>query len=137
MNIHQIIFEGGGISGFINGILIIAFLYLLGFPLLYVINAVRVYKNYGRAAVKERCLKVTKESINTFIAIGGISVFFAVPLSLIPVGIALSIISFVLNILFSVPFGKYSIEIIIAYAYVALIAAMIYAVYKSIKETNI
>lgn len=136
-NIHQIIDEGGGIWGVIAGIEAILFLYLLGYPILLVINVFRLHKSQGYAAAKKRCFKVTKQSIEEFINIGLLLVFIMIPISLIPLAIVISILSLILSFAIGIPFGKYSIEIIIIYCYAALIIGLIYTLYRAVRETKI
>ncbi len=136
-NIHQIIDEGGGIWGVITGIEAILFLYLLGYPILFVINVFRLHKSQGYAAAKKRCFKVTKQSIEELISIGLLLVFIIIPISLIPLVIAISIMSLILSFIIGIPYGKYSVEIMIIYCCAALIIGLIYTLYRAVRETKI
>lgn len=92
---RMMIYEGGGVFGFINSFISLIILYFIGYISLYVINLIRTKNN-------KNCQMTTKEltdkSVDRYIEITMGLFFFFIPLSSVVVVIALAILSLVLSI---------------------------------------
>jgi len=92
VNIRDIVHEGG-VSGFLDGVIAIACLYLLGYPLFFIVNLIRLQEYYGGASLKKATLQATNDNIHEFIKMVLVALFFIIPLSTIPVAIILAVLS--------------------------------------------
>ncbi len=136
VNIRDIVHEGG-VSGFLDGVIAIACLYLLGYPLFFIVNLIRLQEYYGGASLKKATLQATNDNIHEFIKMVLVALFFIIPLSTIPVAIILAVLSGVSSFMFNTSYGSYIIELLIIYCLLALIVSFFYSFIKVIKSTEL
>lgn len=136
VNIQEII-NDGGISGFLSGVIAIVGLYLLGYPLFFVVNLIRLRQCYEGTSLNKIAIQATNDNLNEFIPMVLVALFFVIPLSTIPVVIILAGLSGLSSFVLGTRYGDYLIELLIIYCLLALIVSFFYSFIKTIKSTEL
>ncbi len=132
---RMIIYEGGGIFGFIKAIVGIIIIYIIGYSLLYIISFLRIKNSKNnKITIKE----LTDKSIDIYIKTCTFWYFVYIPFFTIIFALLFVVVSLLLSILIAdYNYGNFPETILYLYFIFSAIGPIIYAIIKAVEENNI